>query len=281
MMAAGHGFLYSIVPLVIYAFLHLVGSGDCQKISVGECITCGVYCEGFKQVYGEYMSRFVELNSNCCGMRYGSSLGSSFVVGVLVNSIKPEVNEQLMDGVSYEYEVHFRFKELFMFKEYYAMCGHILTKLESVRFDKHEHPQICIQTHGILRWEYRTKRFLRSRCIYSSNGTATYNPSVISLILIRCGDIETQPGPISSQKSTTTKKPKCPECLRTIAKNHKTLYCTECTRYFHVKCVGLNTNNRSCQWICYSCALPNFSDSFFDDSVHSPIHLDVPNEEIG
>ena len=123
-MAAGHGFLYSIVPFVIYAFLYLVGGEDCQKISAGKCITCGVYCEGFKQVYGEYMRCFVELNSNCCGMKYGSGFGSSFVVRVLVNSIKLEVNEQFMDGVSYEYEVHFRFKELFMFKEYYAMCGH-------------------------------------------------------------------------------------------------------------------------------------------------------------
>ena len=61
-MVAGHGFWYSIVPLVIYAFVYLVGGGNCQKISAGECITCGVYCEGFKQVYDEYMSCFVELN---------------------------------------------------------------------------------------------------------------------------------------------------------------------------------------------------------------------------
>ena len=51
-------------------------------------------------------------------------------------------------------------------------------------------------------------------------------------------------------------------------------------RYFHVKCVGLNTNSNSCQWTC-CCALPNFSDSCFDDSVNSPITLDVSNEEIG
>ena len=90
--------LYSIVPLVIYAFLYLVGGGDCQKISAGECITCGVYCKGFKQVYGQYMSCLVELSLSCCGMRYGSGFGSSFVVGVWVNSVKLEVNEQFMDG---------------------------------------------------------------------------------------------------------------------------------------------------------------------------------------
>ena len=110
----------------------------------------------------------------------GSGFDSRFVVGVLVNSIKLEVNEQFMDDVSYKYKVHFRFKELFMFKEYYTMCGNILTKLESVRFDKHEHPRICIQSHGILLWEYRTKRFLRSICIYSSNRTATYNDGSVN-----------------------------------------------------------------------------------------------------
>jgi hypothetical protein len=41
----------------------------------------------------------------------------------------------------------------------------------------------------------------------------------------------------------------------TVAKKHKTLYCCECTRYFHVKCVGLNMNNILGQWTCYSCAL--------------------------
>ena len=89
-----------------------------------------------------------------------------------------------MDGVSYECVVDFRLRKLFLFlfEEYYVTCGYILRKVESVRFDKHEHPRICVQLHGILRWEYRRKRFLRSRCIYSSNGTAAYNSSIFSLI---------------------------------------------------------------------------------------------------
>lgn len=37
--------------------------------------------------------------------------------------------------------------------------------------------------------------------MYSSNSVATFNPPVFSLILLRCGDIEMQPGPIN-QRST-------------------------------------------------------------------------------
>ena len=41
-------------------------------------------------------------------------------------------------------------------------------------------------------------------------------------------------------------------------------------------------NNTSCEWTCYSCALPNFSDSFFNQlSVINLSDVNVPNEDIG
>ena len=147
----------------------------------------------------------------------------SFMVGVLV--IAQNRDEWTACGrCKSQISSAFSFQKVIsiLFEEYCATCGHILTKVESVRFDKHKHPRICIQLHSVLRLEYRRKCFLPLRCIYSSNGTATYNPSIFSLILIRCSDTETQPEPISLQKSTTSKRPKCPECSRTTAKNHNT-----------------------------------------------------------
>ena len=44
-------------------------------------------------------------------------------------------------------------------------------------------------------WSVSETAFLYSRCTYSPNTTATYNPVVVSLILVQCGDIETQRGP--------------------------------------------------------------------------------------
>ena len=154
--------LYSIVPLVIYAFLYLVGSGDCQKISAGECITCGVYAKGFKQVYGQYMSCFVELNLNCCGM---------------------------------------------------------ILKLN------HDLP------------------------------------------------VRKNLPPLKSRSALNV--------ARTIAKKHKTLYGTEYTRYFHVKCVKLNTNKGCVNGFPILVLYQIFQIHFFEGSVDSPMHLDVPNEEIG
>ena len=201
------------------------------------------------------------VNSTCYGKRQGSDFSSSFVARLPVNGISEttEQTERFMDGVSYEYIPLLRFEMSFLLEISYAMCKHILTEFKLLRFDKLEPPRICISLHGIIQREYRIKRFLKSRCIYSSKGTATFNPSVISLILIRCGDIETQPGPITI-KSTTSKKPKCPECSRMVAKNHKALCCSECTWIFHIKCVGLSMRSSLCQWTCYSCALPNFLD---------------------
>ena len=70
-----------------------------------------------------------------------------------------------------------------------------------VRFGKLNPLRICIRLHKPLLWEYQRKRFLKCKLMYSSNSVATFNPPVFSLILLRCGDIETQPGPVN-QRST-------------------------------------------------------------------------------
>ena len=58
-------------------------------------------------------------------------------------------------------------------------------------------------------WEYKRKRYLKRILIYSSNSIATFNPPIFSLILLRSGDIETQPGPVnhtSTDSESSTSK---------------------------------------------------------------------------
>ena len=66
-----------------------------------------------------------------------------------------------------------------------------------VRLASGKYLGICIRLHKPLLWEYKRKRYLKRKLIYSSNSIATFNPPIFSLILLRSGDIETQPGRVN------------------------------------------------------------------------------------
>ena len=118
-------------------------------------------------------------------------------------------------------------------------------------------------THRTNSWSFtRIKRirFLRNRVEYSTNGYASFNPVVLSMLLVCWGDIETHPGPKSTSFSA-----KCPACERTVAKNHLSVRCRECNKSWHIKCVDFTKKKTMpSNYICCGCALPNFSDSFFE-----------------
>jgi hypothetical protein len=65
-----------------------------------------------------------------------------------------------------------------------------------VRLASGKYLGICIRWHKPLLWEYKRKRYLKRKHVYSSNSIATFNPPIFSLILLRSGDIEMQPGPV-------------------------------------------------------------------------------------
>ena len=77
-------------------------------------------------------------------------------------------------------------------------------------------------------------------------------------------DIECNPGP-------TEKRPKCVTCNMVVRRNQA----PSCDSCFHVKCSGLskdvldNIYNSFDTWLCLTCSLPAFSDSFFDSSISS------------
>ena len=64
---------------------------------------------------------------------------------------------------------------------------------------------LCRVRHFELKsWHTRMKpkRYLRRRLLYSANGTASFNPSILENIL--SGDIHPQPGPNSTSNSSST-----------------------------------------------------------------------------
>ena len=102
-------------------------------------------------------------------------------------------------------------------------------------------------------------RYLFRRIVYHSNGTSTFNPSLLrSSSLLLCGDISSNPGP--------TKFP-CGLCTKPVKVNQRGIQCDYCDFWFHVKCLNMDPiiyealANSSCIWECDQCGFPNFSSS--------------------
>ncbi|XP_072018627.1 uncharacterized protein [Amphiura filiformis] len=90
------------------------------------------------------------------------------------------------------------------------------------------------------------------------------NATMLLLIILLGGDVQLNPGP--------TKFP-CGICDRPVAKSHRGLECDECGFWVHIRCGDVTAKQYEkflkqdhFTWICPHCALPNFSDSFFDES---------------
>lgn len=73
----------------------------------------------------------------------------------------------------------------------------------------------------------RRNRYYGSRVLYYSNSHASFQ--LLCLAISR--DINPNPGP-----QLTGKKSLCTICDKTLARNHKTIECTNCYSKFHVKC---------------------------------------------
>ena len=79
-------------------------------------------------------------------------------------------------------------------------------------------------------------------------------------ILILCGDISTNPGPVRFP---------CGTCSKSVRANQHGLQCESCDIWSHRVCVNMTKpeyfrlGNSWESWFCEPCLLPQFSDSFF------------------
>lgn len=93
-------------------------------------------------------------------------------------------------------------------------------------------------------------------------------------ILLQCGDINLNPGPV---------KYPCGVCEKAVASNHRAINCDECESRLHIKCIALSGKDyeklqgTNFAWICYKCSCPNFSNSFFDELIESENSFSVLN----
>ncbi|CAB3990480.1 RNA-directed DNA polymerase from mobile element jockey-like, partial [Paramuricea clavata] len=84
-------------------------------------------------------------------------------------------------------------------------------------------------------------------------------------ILLSCGDIQINPGPITRYS--------CEICRKSIKSNVQSIQCEKCSAWYHTNCCNVNTPNTlsdSCIWICNKCDVPNFSTSLLNNHLKTP-----------
>lgn len=127
--------------------------------------------------------------------------------------------------------------------------------------------------------KFRRLRFLAGRISYYSNATCVFN--VAEYRILRSGDVEINPG-YENELSEASKQPrnlKFPRrvCEKSVRNNQKGILCDNCNMWFHCQCIGINAMEYQAlassddEWICYLCALPCFSDSFFETATTNEI----------
>ena len=79
-------------------------------------------------------------------------------------------------------------------------------------------------------------------------------------------NLELNPGSVE-------KKSKCMACNKTVRTNQIAIVCENCSSCFHAKCVGLTKENIQRfsnsveQWLCITCSLSQFNDSFLNPLI--------------
>ena len=116
-----------------------------------------------------------------------------------------------------------------------------------------------------------TKRYLRSRVLYTSKATSSFN---FQRKMVICGDVIEHPGP---RKRTLSTRFPCSECKRNVRNNQDAILCPSCNTWSLLRCVGMSKayfsyylKNPEIDWFCSFCALPQFSDSFFSNYIQGP-----------
>ena len=117
------------------------------------------------------------------------------------------------------------------------------------------------------------KKYFGAKLIYYPNSESSFQLMNIEM----SGDVAKNPGPGADRKD-------CAGCSKALRRNQNGVKCLDCAKTFHIKCSGLNRRELSSyrihgSWYCSCCSLPQFSDSFFNDSTHSESNLEFSLNE--
>ena len=127
-------------------------------------------------------------------------------------------------------------------------------------------------TKQAINTKQRHLKFLKSRTLYYSNHTATFN--IVRNDLQLSGDIETNPGPVA----------KCNTCRKTVRCNQKRLLCEKCLESTHVNCTQLKSSNfpsrTASSWTCPQCLHLELPFSKVQDLNFSPEKLETEPDTV-
>ena len=113
---------------------------------------------------------------------------------------------------------------------------------------------------------FRRKDFSRPVMFYS-NSNAIFQPE----LLISCGDVNVNPGPVTKRNQARSTAPRC----HAVPRNHRRFVCWMCHNLTHVTCSRSTADSRvfsassPVSWTFNRCAfasLPFFKESSSDDS---------------
>ena len=107
---------------------------------------------------------------------------------------------------------------------------------------------------------------------------------------LRCGDIHSNPGPLTNRRSV---KFPCGECQQNVRSNQDVILCVNCQQWFHASCINMSKasfryylQNYNLPWTCLFCSMPKFSDSFFyelngkDFELNQPAAVKLPEGDV-
>ncbi len=100
---------------------------------------------------------------------------------------------------------------------------------------------------------------------WSTNRSGTMITTILYLSLLLSADIEMNPGPSKYPYGVCN-------CL--VANNHRAVQCDNCDTYVHIKCDEMTSKKYDCfnkyrwlSWECWTCRVPNITDSFFHNEI--------------
>ena len=116
------------------------------------------------------------------------------------------------------------------------------------------------------RFKSGAKRFTSQWVLHMVKGTSSLN--LIRDVLL-CGNVAINPGP--KGKKLMSKYP-CSECHKAVRNNQDAILCATCGNWSHAKCLNMsqttfqyNLDQPDIEWTCPACALPQLTDSFFEE----------------